>query len=294
VKKDNFNKLPKALMLEIIKSNTLNIKEIDLFEAVVAWGKNDAKNQKLDGDKVEDLKKVLADVLPHVRFPCMTTQDIAVKVSTSGLLDNDQILDLFTYLGMKGNSKKATPGKSLKAFNATDRKGRHPPSWFKFDTTKKHNNLQLSSDGMTVTSNTTSYYQPIFGDVECSEGVWEYEIQLQQFYTASYSVCVGYIPATYQQANWSNSQMIGYSGHIPGWSFAAGNGQKFHNNDQSAYGRVCATGDVISCKIDLDKKTMEFSINGNSLGVAFTDVTGPVRPAISLYGQNTCVLRFPK
>jgi hypothetical protein len=33
-----------------------------------------------DGEKPEVLKKQLQDFLPYIRFPCMTTQDIAVKV----------------------------------------------------------------------------------------------------------------------------------------------------------------------------------------------------------------------
>jgi len=290
VKRPEFAKLPKDILLMIVKSDTLNIKEVDLFDACLAWGKREAKETKLD--EKDGLKTALADILPHIRFPCMTTQDVAVKVTQSGLLDSDQILDLFTYLGIKANNKKATPGKSLAKFTHRDRKGRKPPSWFKFDVNKKHSNLTCSSDGTTISSNTTSYYQPIFGDITLSEGSWDYEIVLQQYYNSSYSVCVGYVPSSY--TNWSSSQMIGYSGHIPGWSFACANAQKYNSGSMTNYGRTCQQGDVVGVKLDLDKKTLEFSINGTSQGVAFTDVSGPVRPAVSLYGTNTVQLRFPK
>jgi hypothetical protein len=46
VVKHGFNKLKKDLLLEIIKSDRLNIKEVDLFEAVVGWGKEQLKEQK--------------------------------------------------------------------------------------------------------------------------------------------------------------------------------------------------------------------------------------------------------
>jgi len=292
VKQKDFLKISKDLLIQIAKSDTLNIKEVDLFDAVIEWGKNDLKNSKTE-DNVDNLKKVLADVLVHVRFPCMTTTDVAVKVANSGLLESDQILDLFTYLGMKGNDKKASPGKSLKAYNNKDRKGRKPPSWFKFDTNKKHSSLTVTDDGTTLMSSTTSYYQPCFGDVELSEGVWEYEIVLQQFYQTSYSVCIGCIP-TSSASNYSSSGMIGYSGHVNGWSYGCGNGQKYKQDTGVTYGRTCNQGEIVRCRIDLDKKTLEYFVNDTSQGVAFTDVSGPVRPAISLYGSNTVKLQFPK
>jgi hypothetical protein len=285
--------LPKETLLEIIKSDRLNAKEGEVFDAVVAWGKAYAKEKK---EEKADEKAILADLLPHVRFPIMTTQDIAVSIAPSGLLEPNQILDLFTYLGMKGtdktNEKKAKLPKSLEGFNSKERKGRRPPSWFKWDNAMKHGSLVVSNDNMTVASNTTSYYQPIVGDVEISDGVHEWEIELTQFYVNAYSCMVGVVAASY--TNFSASQMIGYSGHIPGWSFACGQGQKYYNGSQTAYGRTCAQGDVVRVRLDMDKKTIEYFVNDSSQGVAYTGITGPVRPAMSMYGNNTVTLRFPK
>jgi len=278
--------LPKEILLEIIKSDRLNCKEGEVFDAVVVWGKNAAKEKK------DEDKKILADILPHVRFPLMTTQDIAVSVAPSTLLEANQILDLFTYLGMKGSSdKKPKLPKSLEIFNAKDRKPRKPPCWFKWDNNMKHSSLILSNEGLTTSSNTTSY-QPIFGDIEISEGVHEWEIELTQFYVNAYSVMVGVVPTSY--TNYSASQMIGYSGHIPGWSYAAGQGQKYYNGSQTAYGRTCAQGDVVRVRLDMDKKNIEYFVNDQSQGIAYTGVNGPVRPAMSMYGTNTVTLRFPK
>jgi len=285
--KSALNALPKETLIEVIKSDRLNCKEGEVFEAVQSWSKNAIKEKK------EDEKKILAELLPHVRFPNMTTQDIAVSVSPSGLLAPEQILDLFTFLGMKGSSdKKPKVPKSLEGFNSKERKGRKPPCWFKFDQNMKHTSLILSNEGLTVSSNNTSYYQPIFGDIELSDGVHEWEIELTQFYVNAYSCMIGVTPTSY--TSYTSSQMIGYSGHIPGWSFAAGQGQKYYNGSQTAYGRTCAQGDVVRCRLDMDKKTIEYFVNDQSQGVAYTGITGPVRPAMSLYGTNTVTLRFPK
>jgi len=289
VKTKQFLALSKEQVIAIAKSDTLNIKEVDLFDAVVEWGKNLLKLNK-EEDNTDNLKKAIADVIVHVRFPCMSTTDVAVKVSASGLLASDQILELFTYLGMKGNSK-VTPGKSLRAFSSKERKGRRLPSWFKWDGNKKHSSLTLNED--TVSSSTTSYYQPIFGDVEISEGVWEYEILLQQFYVSTYSVCIGCIPSS-ASSSYTSSGMIGYSGHVSGWSYGCGSGVKYHNDTGVTYGRTCSQGEVVRCKIDLDKKNIEYFVGESSQGVAYTDLTSPVRPAISLYGSNTVKLQFPK
>jgi len=278
-------------LIEILRSDRLNIKEVELFDAVLLWGQNELKNSSLVNDK-DGMKTVLTEILPFIRFPCMTTQDVATKVSPSNLLESEQILDLFTYLGMKGGNKNAKPGKHLAKFNSKERKGRRPPSWFKWDVTKKHAQLTVLQEGSVVQSTTTSYYQPIFGDIELSDGVHEWEIELTQFYVNAYSVNIGCTPTSF--TNYTIAQMIGYSGHIPGWCFACGQGQKYNSGSQTAYGRTCAQGDIIRVRLDMDKKTIEFFINDQSQGVAFTNLHGPVRPAMSLYGNNTVTLRFPK
>ena len=45
----------------------------------------------------EELKKVL----PHIRFPNMTTEDLALLVNPTNILSNAQVISLFTYIGAK-------------------------------------------------------------------------------------------------------------------------------------------------------------------------------------------------
>jgi hypothetical protein len=287
----DFRTLPADTILAFAKRNTLNIPEVELFESVLDWGKAELKRNNTE-DSPESLRKLLVDILPQIRFPVMSTQDIAVKVNPSKILENQQVLDLFTYLGLANSGvKDAKLGKSLSGFNTKKRKGRLPPAWFKWDVTKKHNGLILSPDGKTVTSTTTSYYQPIFGDIELKDGVWEWEVVMQQMYNNTYSVNVGVAPASY--TNYNASQMIGYSGHIPGWAFACGHGQKY-NNTMTNYGRKVNQGETVRTRVDMDAKTVEFFINGQSQGVAYRDIVGPVRPAMSLYGNNVVMLQFPQ
>jgi hypothetical protein len=293
IKDDSFLKLSKEQLGDFLKSERLNIKEADLFDGVILWAKEQAKSVKSDKKEKEVLLEVMADLMPLIRFPAMSTQDIATRVSPLGLLSNQQILDLFTYLGMRtGGDKKAKLGKSIAHFTPKERKGRKPPAWFTWDQSRKHSSLIVTSDGLTVSSTTTSYYQPIVGTTEMKEGTFEWEVTLSQFYVNSYSLNIGVAPSSY--SNWSSSQMIGYSGHVPGWCFGAGYGQKWDNGSQSSYGKTCSQGDRIRVKVDMDAKTLEFFINDSSQGVAFTNLSGSLRPAMSLYGSNTVTTAFPK
>jgi len=273
-----------------VKRDTLNIKEIELFEAVIAWGKDECKRQEIEATG-DNLKKVMANILPQIRFPVMTTEELAVTVTQTGVLTSEQTLLLFTYLGQKAEGGEAKLPEGIK-FPSQKRKGRLPPAWFKFEDGLKYPQLMITADGTMLTSTTTSYYQPAFGNIELKEGIHEWEFVLQQFYNNSYSCCVGVTPTSFTDYT-TKAQMIGYPSHIPGWAFACGYGQKFHGSQQS-YGRTCTEGDVVKVRLDLDKTSIEFFINGTSQGVAYTDVVGPVRPSISLYGNTTAVLRFPK
>jgi len=128
VKSKSFLKLPKDQLVDFIKRDTLNVDEGDLFDAVLAWAKQG--DEKLETGS-EKLKTFLKDVVVHIRFGLMTTEQLASKVSSAGLLEPQQILDLFTYL-----AKKSKMGddelKSLKVpeslpFNFKDRVGRTLP-----------------------------------------------------------------------------------------------------------------------------------------------------------------------
>lgn len=232
----------------------------------------------------------MEDILPYIRFPTMSMHDIGTKVKSAGLLSDEQILALFEYLGKKNCGQNPKLADCLK-FESKERKGRQPPVWFRWDKEKKHNSLQLSKNCLVVKSDTTSYYQPILGNYVMSKGTFVWELVLKTVYQGSYACCIGVVPANI--TGWTNSYMIGYSGHLNGWAYSVGHAQKY-NYQMSSYGSICASGDVVKVRLDCDKKTIEFFRNGKSLGVAFSNVEPPVRAALSLYGTNHVILQFPR
>jgi len=281
-----FQKLPLKLVIDIVKRDTLSIKEVDLFDSCYKWAQREAKEQKME-ETPDTYKTLLADILPHIRFPVMTTQDVALKVSPAKLLDSQQTLHLFTYLGTKGSKLHAC----LK-YNNKPRKARKPPAWFKFDAAMKHTNMTVDADGFVLSSNSTSYYSPIFGNVELKDGQHEWEIELTTIYAHSYAIHIGVSPVSFTE--YTRSGMIGYSGHIPGYSFSVYGALKYINGTATSYGKMCTNGDRVRVFLDLDKRTLAFAVNDAEPVVAFDNVEGPVRPSISLYGNNTCKLVFPQ
>lgn len=60
------------------------------------------------------------------------------------------------------------------------------------------------------------------------------------------------------------------------------------------YAPICGEGDVIRVLLDFDERTISFAKNGVCFGVAFTNLKGPVYPAVSFTGKNSVLqLRVP-
>ncbi|MFM7852746.1 MAG: SPRY domain-containing protein [Flammeovirgaceae bacterium] len=55
-----------------------------------------------------------------------------------------------------------------------------------------------------------------------------------------------------------------------------------HRNRVEEYSSGFSRGDIVGVHVDLSAGTLEFSKNGKMLGLAFSDVKGPLTPCISL------------
>jgi hypothetical protein len=106
--------------MHLLEDDELGIDEWPLFQAVLRWGKAECKRLEKKSDSGDDLKAVLADLLPHIRFPTMELEDIAAHVATSGILTQDQLLDLFKYVSISDEKEKAN---TTVCFNPKPRSG---------------------------------------------------------------------------------------------------------------------------------------------------------------------------
>jgi len=111
----------KEILQAVLKRDSLQIKEADLFAGILRWGKAKSKS-----DSPEALQGTLKGLVELVRFPIMSTQEIATKVVPTGLLTSAQVLSLFTYVSTsekkeKSGEKLALPS-DLKMFSNVKRK----------------------------------------------------------------------------------------------------------------------------------------------------------------------------
>eukprot|EP00823_Brevimastigomonas_motovehiculus_P005835 TRINITY_DN445_c0_g1_i1.p1 TRINITY_DN445_c0_g1~~TRINITY_DN445_c0_g1_i1.p1 ORF type:complete len:562 (-),score=164.15 TRINITY_DN445_c0_g1_i1:132-1817(-) len=104
IESDSFLTLSKESLISILKSNGLSVDEVSLFEAVDKWAEAECKRQSLKANGANK-RTVLGDVMNYIRFPQMSMSEVCSKVQGAGLLQSDELLSLFTYLGADKESK---------------------------------------------------------------------------------------------------------------------------------------------------------------------------------------------
>jgi len=137
VSQEGFLKLSKSRLEYLLKDDSLSIDEVLLYKGLLEWGKyqlTKGKPEEFKG-KPDEIREVIKDLLPLIRFPCMELEDIANTVGPSELLDEKQMLLLFSYCalsseeerskfsGLEFNNNPRTGGKRLKYTSILDTGG---------------------------------------------------------------------------------------------------------------------------------------------------------------------------
>jgi hypothetical protein len=94
VESEEFLKLDGDLVLSITKNDRICVDELDLFNACIRWAKFQAVEQKTD------IKTLLAPILPHIRFPIMSTKDLLHQVRLTGLCPKKEYLEALEFKAM--------------------------------------------------------------------------------------------------------------------------------------------------------------------------------------------------
>ena len=96
IKTEGFSKLSHDSLKEIVKSDTLEVSELSLFNACLIWAANECERQG-NSPTPEHKRAALGDVLHMLRFPLLSSEELADFVFETGILSKNEIADLFLY-----------------------------------------------------------------------------------------------------------------------------------------------------------------------------------------------------
>ena len=118
-----------------------------------------------------------------------------------------------------------------------------------------------------------------------AQGKWYYEVEL---WTAGV-VQIGWASDAFTAAD---KQGDGVGDDAVSFAFDGCRQSKWTNGVAEAYGKGWAPGDVVGCFLDLDDRSIAFSLNGTHLGTAFQNIgPGPFFPAASIEDHEA--ISFP-
>lgn len=93
---DGFVRLSRGVMAKVIKRRTLDITELNVYKAVVAWAEMELKRQKMD-KSAENKRKMIGAEFSLLRIPCIPQQQFADHVVKGNLLTGDEVLQVFMH-----------------------------------------------------------------------------------------------------------------------------------------------------------------------------------------------------
>jgi hypothetical protein len=292
-----FVKLPRPVIIGLLSRDTLAVPEAKVLEAVMAWGKHALKRSK-QADTPENLKQILDGVIKVVRFTTMATEDIASKVAPIGILDQDQILELFTFIAARDSGMP--PGKSLAKFTHKEREGAGN-SWNPADCGDPR--IEFRDKNMTLAG--PAQYLNLNMGVRAKSGYttgkhfWTITVQLYNGGGNGYNtagVCLKSCPLRadhgYPFAGTSDQAWVVEMCRLQRLRGTSHSTESYG----SSGGRQVKNNDIIGFLLNCDDGTLTIYYNGVSLGQSHTGLKGkgPLYPCMGIgrLHQNIYVTNF--
>ncbi len=91
VASDAFVDVDKATLAELVKRESLNVEEVDLFKAVLKWSEAECSRKEIEANP-ENKRAVIGNAIYQIRFASMTPQEFAQNASQSGILTLEEIV----------------------------------------------------------------------------------------------------------------------------------------------------------------------------------------------------------
>jgi hypothetical protein len=129
-------------MLAVLARDTLQVPEPIVFDAILRWGRAQTKKASPTPD---ELKAVLAKILPLVRIGVLSSKELANLVVPTGLLTPAETLEWFTYVAKRDSKQGGFVPKEGVQYTERKKMG------FIWDPATQRN-FVMSADNRTVTS----------------------------------------------------------------------------------------------------------------------------------------------
>ncbi|KAJ7308216.1 hypothetical protein JRQ81_008736 [Phrynocephalus forsythii] len=93
---EGFTDIDLDTLVAVLERDTLGIREVRLFNAVVRWSEAECHRQQLQVVP-ENKRKALGKALALIRFPLMTIEEFAAGPAQSGILTDREVVSLFLH-----------------------------------------------------------------------------------------------------------------------------------------------------------------------------------------------------
>jgi len=265
-------------LIVLLRSDDLRVKEVDLWNAVVRWAKAQIRTFKT---KDKDLKTVLAPIVPFIRFPLFTVQEFATYVQGAGVLSQEQLLALYTYIAQR---ESKVPKKHLPKvpFSSEPRAA----TSFQFSWARCGTYGNIDETKMRFNSNGSGYCC-VLGNtpIKPKSGQYYWEVKVLSGGTnADYSMAVGVATQALAMDNYLSSTAAGWAYFCHGVRAHAG----ADNNNR--YGQRFGTGDTIGVLFDSDAGTISCYRNRVPIGVMYDNIFELIYPAAMCNGNASMQL----
>ncbi|XP_027238492.1 BTB/POZ domain-containing protein 6-B isoform X2 [Penaeus vannamei] len=107
---DGFVDIDFPTLTSVLSRETLNCREIILFEAALSWAEAECTRQEIDPSP-DNKRKVLSSALNLIRIPCMELGEFANGAAQSGILSLQETTDLFLHFTARNKPAVAYPVK---------------------------------------------------------------------------------------------------------------------------------------------------------------------------------------
>ncbi|XP_030369287.1 BTB/POZ domain-containing protein 6-B [Scaptodrosophila lebanonensis] len=111
VKSEDFVDIDLKTFESILSRETLNCKEIHLFEAALNWALNACEKMSID-DTPQNKRRLLGQALHLIRIPTMTLEEFANGVAQTGILTSQETIDMFLHFTAKIKPSLSFPTRS--------------------------------------------------------------------------------------------------------------------------------------------------------------------------------------